>query len=293
MLPRKAKNDKTLNKKILLTVEISEKTTQHVTTFVFVYKYLTLIMTKTTMKTNTTISSSIIALPMMMLFTLITRGDDHTAERHGRAIDSGVSRLAPGGALRRGLGGCGNFGTFLYSFLFFFSLLIRRNGRRTGRDAQKCVAIAGGESVAFLSRLVILVFGRRARLFLGALDDEDDDGFVRNSKFARENKTARLLIDTMMMIMIDYDDADDFYFLSLHLSRAHTYAFKCITQMTVRLSNIDGTTPTRFVRLAAPTNYSSTKPRSGGRGGAVRRPAGARADIRVRSYSIVEQHVVD
>lgn len=60
-----------------------------------------------------------------------------------------------------------------YVFISFlslsFSLLSRRNGRRTGRDAQKCVAIAGGESVAFLSRLVILVFGRRARLFLGAL----------------------------------------------------------------------------------------------------------------------------
>ena len=62
------------------------------------------------------------------LLTRITRGDDHTAERYGRAIDFGVSRLAPGGVLRRGLGGCGNFGTFFSISLFslFFSVFSKK-----------------------------------------------------------------------------------------------------------------------------------------------------------------------
>jgi hypothetical protein len=37
---------------------------------------------------------------------------------------------------------------FLYLFSLSFSLFSRRNERRTGRDAQKCVAIARGESVS-------------------------------------------------------------------------------------------------------------------------------------------------
>ena len=62
------------------------------------------------------------------LLTRITRGDDHTAERYGLAIGAGVSRLAPGGVLRRGLGGCGNFGTFFSVSLFslFFSVFSKK-----------------------------------------------------------------------------------------------------------------------------------------------------------------------
>ena len=61
------------------------------------------------------------------LLTRITRGDDHTAERYGRAIDSGVLRT-DGGVLRRGLGGCGNFGTFFSISLFslFFSVFSKK-----------------------------------------------------------------------------------------------------------------------------------------------------------------------
>ena len=61
------------------------------------------------------------------LLTRITRGDDHTAERYGRAIDSGVLRR-DGGLLRRGLGGCGNFGTFFSISLFslFFSVFSKK-----------------------------------------------------------------------------------------------------------------------------------------------------------------------
>ena len=171
-------------KKILVDFfeDLFEKTTQHVTTFVFVYKYLTMITTKTTMKTNTTISSSIIALLMMMLFshsshaaTIIPQNGtvaQLTPVYYEQTVEYYAEALADVETLVR----------FYISFLFFFSLLIRRNGRRTGRDAQKCVAIAGGESVAFLSRLVILVSGRRARLFLGALWMMMMMG-VRNSKF--------------------------------------------------------------------------------------------------------------
>ena len=61
------------------------------------------------------------------LLTRITRGDDHTAERYGPAIDAGVLRT-DGGVLRRGLGGCGNFGTFFSVSLFslFFSVFSKK-----------------------------------------------------------------------------------------------------------------------------------------------------------------------
>ena len=64
----------------------------------------------------------------------------------------------------------------------------------------------------------------------------------------------------MIMIMIMMMLTIFIFSLSLHLSRAHTYAFKCITQMTVRLSNIEGTNPNPDVYVScAGTNYSSTK----------------------------------
>ena len=74
--------------------------------------------------------------------------------------------------------------------------------------------------------------------------------------------------------------------LSLHLSRAHTYAFKCITQMTVRLSNIEGTNPNPDLYVScAGTNYSSTKTaRTEGEAVQFVAPAGARADIRVEIF---------
>ena len=106
------------------------------------------------------------------LLTRITRGDDHTAERYGPAIDSGVLRT-DGGVLRRGLGGCGNFGTFfsisLSSLSFFLCFLEEMNDGQGEMRKSAVAIIARGESVAFLSRLVILVFGRRARLFLDSL----------------------------------------------------------------------------------------------------------------------------
>ena len=76
-----------------------------------------------------------------------------------------------------------------YVFISLFSLFLcffEEMDDGQGEMRKSAVAIiARGESVAFLSRLVILVFGRRARLFLDSLwmDDDDDDGCVRNSKF--------------------------------------------------------------------------------------------------------------
>ena len=106
------------------------------------------------------------------LLTRITRGDDHTAERYGLAIVAGVLRT-DGGVLRRGLGGCGNFGTFfsisLSSLSFFLCFLEEMNDGQGEMRKSAVAIIARGESVAFLSRLVILVFGRRARLFLDSL----------------------------------------------------------------------------------------------------------------------------
>ena len=92
------------------------------------------------------------------------------------------------------------------------------------------------------------------------------------------------MIMIMMMLTI-------FIFsLSLHLSRAHTYAFKCITQMTVRLSNIEGTNPNPDLYVScAGTNYSSTKTaRTEGEAVQFVAPAGARADIRVEIFQSSE-----
>ena len=102
--------------------------------------------TTTTMK-NTAISSKIIALLMMMLFshashaaTIIPQNDTvaHlTPVYYEQTVEYYAEALADVETLVR----------FYISFLSF-SLLLRRNGRRTGRDAQKCVAIARGESVS-------------------------------------------------------------------------------------------------------------------------------------------------
>tara|TARA_B110000483_G_scaffold7504_1_gene8852 strand:- start:87 stop:596 length:510 start_codon:yes stop_codon:yes gene_type:complete len=113
------------------------------------------------------------------ILTLITRGDDHTPERYGRAIDSGVFRLAPGGVLRRGLGGCGNFGTFLYLFSLFFSAY----SKKWTTDRERCAKVhcnrARRERLALV---VVIIVGRRARLFLDSLWMMMMMG-VRNSKF--------------------------------------------------------------------------------------------------------------
>ena len=133
------------------------------------------------MKTNTTISSSIIALLMMMLFshashaaTIIPQNGtvaqlipvyyEQTVEYYAEAL-ADVETLV-------------RFYTYLFSF---FLCLFEEMDDGQGEMRKSAVAIiARGESVAFLSRLVILVFGRRARLFLGALWMMMG---VRNSKF--------------------------------------------------------------------------------------------------------------
>ena len=118
------------------------------------------------------------------LLTRITRGDDHTAERYGRAIDSGVLRR-DGGVLRRGLGGCGNFGTFfsisLSSLSFFLCFLEEMND---GQGEMRKSALQSREARA--SRVGGRYNRRSSRASFSRLsmdDDDDDDGFVRNSKF--------------------------------------------------------------------------------------------------------------
>ena len=59
---------------------------------------------------------------------------------------------------------------FCISFLSLFLCFLEEMNDGQGEMRKSAVAIiARGESVAFLSRLVILVFGRRARLFLDSL----------------------------------------------------------------------------------------------------------------------------
>ena len=117
------------------------------------------------------------------LLTRITRGDDHTAERYGRAIVAGVSRLAPGGVLRRGLGGCGNFGTFfsisLSSLSFFLCFLEEMND---GQGEMRKSALQSREARA--SRVGGRYNRQSSRASFSRLSMDDvDDGFVRNSKF--------------------------------------------------------------------------------------------------------------
>ena len=116
------------------------------------------------------------------LLTRITRGDDHTAERYGRAIDSGVLRT-DGGVLRRGLGGCGNFGTFfsisLSSLSFFLCFLEEMND---GQGEMRKSALQSREARA--SRVGGRYNRQSSRASFSRLSMDDvDDGFVRNSKF--------------------------------------------------------------------------------------------------------------
>ena len=116
------------------------------------------------------------------LLTRITRGDDHTAERYGRAIDSGVLRT-DGGVLRRGLGGCGNFGTFfsisLSSLSFFLCFLEEMND---GQGEMRKSALQSREARA--SRVGGRYNRQSSRASFSRLSVDDvDDGFVRNSKF--------------------------------------------------------------------------------------------------------------
>ena len=118
-----------------------------------------------------------------------------------------------------------------YVFISLFSLFLcffEEMDDGQGEMRKSAVAIiARGESVAFLSRLVILVFGRRARLFLDSLWMMMMMMMVlweiRN--FARENKTARCRAKRYNDDDYDDDDddADDFYFFSLFISLAHTH----------------------------------------------------------------------
>ena len=114
--------------------------------------------------------------------TRITRGDDHTAERYGRAIDSGVLRR-DGGVLRRGLGGCGNFGTFfsisLSSLSFFLCFLEEMND---GQGEMRKSALQSREARA--SRVGGRYNRQSSRASFSRLSMDDvEDGFVRNSKF--------------------------------------------------------------------------------------------------------------
>ena len=120
------------------------------------------------------------------LLTRITRGDDHTAERYGLAIVAGVLRT-DGGVLRRGLGGCGNFGTFfsisLSSLSFFLCFLEEMND---GQGEMRKSALQSREARA--SRVGGRYNRQSSRASFSRLSMDDvDDGFVRNSKF-REGK---------------------------------------------------------------------------------------------------------
>ena len=145
-----------------------------------------MITTKTTMKTNTTISSSIIALLMMMLFSHSSHAATIIPQNGTLVQSTPVYRDSlPVEYYAEALADVETLVRFYISFLSF-SLLLRRNGRRTGRDAQKCGGNhrARRERRIFKSSRYTRLWSSRASFSRLSLDDDDDDdGCVRNSKF--------------------------------------------------------------------------------------------------------------
>ena len=121
------------------------------------------------MKTNETISSSIIALLMMMLFshashaaTIVPQNDtvpQLTPVYYEQTVEYYAEALADVETLVR---------FFLYLFSLSFSLFSRRNGRRT--DRERCAKVRCNRARRErLALVVVIIVSRRARLFLDSL----------------------------------------------------------------------------------------------------------------------------
>ena len=134
------------------------------------------------MKTNTTISSSIIALLMMMLFshashaaTIIPQNGtvtQLTPVYYEQTVEYYAEALADVETLVR---------FFLYLFSLSFSLFSRRNERR-GQGEMRKSALQSREARA--SRVGGRYNRQSSRASFSRLSVDDvDDGFVRNSKF--------------------------------------------------------------------------------------------------------------
>ena len=134
------------------------------------------------MKTNATISSSIIALLMMMLFshashaaTIIQQNDtvpQLTPVYYEQTVEYYAEALADVETLVR---------FFLYLFSLSFSLFSRRNERR-GQGEMRKSALQSREARA--SRVGGRYNRQSSRASFSRLSVDDvDDGFVRNSKF--------------------------------------------------------------------------------------------------------------
>jgi hypothetical protein len=142
-----------------------------------------MITTKTTMKTNATISSKIIALLMMMLFshashaaTIIQQNDTVSqlllVYQNSDPVEYYAEALADVETLVR---------FFLYLFSLSFSLFSRRNERR-GQGEMRKSALQSREARA--SRVGGRYNRQSSRASFSRLSlDDVDDGFVRNSKF--------------------------------------------------------------------------------------------------------------
>ena len=189
---QKKKNSKTLNKKSLVdfsSVEEDlfrvEKTDKNTTRNDFCLSSINTnkkITTKTTMKTNATISSSIIALLMMMLFshashaaTIIQQNDTVSQllpVYYEQTVEYYAEALADVETLVR---------FFLYLFSLSFSLFSRRNERR-GQGEMRKSALQSREARA--SRVGGRYNRQSSRASFSRLSMDDVDvGFVRNSKF--------------------------------------------------------------------------------------------------------------
>ena len=117
------------------------------------------------------------------LLTRITRGDDHTAERYGIAIDCRcITNSDPVEYYAEALADVETLVRFfLYLFSLSFSLFSRRNERR-GQGEMRKSALQSREARA--SRVGGRYNRQSSRASFSRLSMDDvDDGFVRNSKF--------------------------------------------------------------------------------------------------------------
>ena len=81
-----------------------------------------------------------------------------------------------------------------YVFISLFSLFFSAYSKKWTTDRERCAKVRCNrgrrERRVFKSSRYTRLWSSRASFSRCSMDDDDDDGFVRNSKFRAENKTA-------------------------------------------------------------------------------------------------------
>ena len=189
-----------------------------------------MITTKTTMKTNATISSSIIAVLMMMLFSHAS----HAAtiiQQNGTVKQLTSVYYDEETPMEYYAEALADVETLVRFYIFSLSLFFSAFSKKWTTDRERCAKVRWQSSrearatrvgfVAFLNRLVIHVFGRRARLFLDSLwmmidgckKFEISRGKIKQRATRRDTMMMMIMIMMIMMLTIFI------FFLFISLSR--------------------------------------------------------------------------